>query len=70
MKPRTGSSGTKYGARDGNCENASGPPLVDQNPQGTTPIPIEMPVETDENPNNVSQCKGVNPEKMMQLNLN
>ena len=70
MKPRTGSSGTKYGARDGNCENASGPSLFDQNPQETTPIPIEMPVETDENPNNVSQCKGVNPEKMMQLNLN
>ena len=70
MKPRTGSPGTNHGARDGICENASGPTKVDRNPPENTPIPIEISAETEENLNNVSQCKGVNPERMEQLNLN
>ena len=70
VKPRTGSPGTNHGARDGICENASGPTQVDRNPPENTSIPIEIPVETEEDLNNVSQCKGVNPERMKQLNLN
>ena len=70
VKPRTGSPGTKYGPRDGICENASGPTQVDRNPPEDTSIPPEIPAETEENLDNVSQCKGVNPERMKQLNLN